>query len=80
MIAQEVKRIISSLSEDQRKDLLDSIKLHNGLNMLLGRKIDVRLLNYAVALLKGQEPDNPLTYRKPFVSRCSKVKVYKQEE
>ena len=59
-----VKQLVSAMTEKQKKDLLQRIQLENGVNMLLGKRVNKGLLNYTIALLRGQDPHNPLTYEK----------------
>ena len=55
----QIKRAVNSLTEEQKADLLDDIKLNNGVCMLMGRRVRTQLLNYTVALLSGEEPELP---------------------
>jgi len=78
MNTQQIRQYVSSLSDDNKDELLDKIIVHNGISMLLHRRVNTGLLNFTVALLRGQNPDNPMTYRRKQYPRNSGVRIIKE--
>ena len=76
--SQLVKQSINSMSEEHKKDLLEKIKFQNGLNVLLGKRVQAELLNYTVDILKGKNPNNPQTFRRSRRILSSRVRIIKE--
>jgi hypothetical protein len=75
---QSIKRIISGLSEEQRKDIQEAITIRRGVCLLLGKPFRERLIGLVMALLDGKDISNPQVFRnRRYPVRNGKVKVTK---